>query len=209
MWNKIKRLVPDKGALVIDAGACVGSHTRMFRASWPSARILSIEPHPGVREELQGVCAEAGARLFPVALGASELADAPLLPGLSHAMVSSFFPRSDGYDGIHKLGDPIPVQMRTLDGILEELGWPRVDFLKMDLQGYELEALKGAVRALSGGLVRVILSEVWWSPSYKGAPHIVELDAFLAPYGIRRLDAKVDTSEAAEGIWGDALYAVG
>jgi hypothetical protein len=124
-------------------------------------------------------------------------------------MVFSFFPRSDGYAGGHQLGEAIPVQMRTLDGIFEELGWPRIDFLKMDLQGYELEALKGATRALSSGLIRVILTEVWWKPSYKGAPHITELDAFLKPYGVQRIDAKVEDPGSAEGIWGDALYAAG
>ena len=45
-------------------------------------------------------------------------------------------------------GDSIRVEADTLDGILQELGIASVDFIKMDIEGSEIEALKGMRKTL-------------------------------------------------------------
>lgn len=42
----------------------------------------------------------------------------------------------------------IEIEVDTLDNILEELGITRVDFIKMDIEGAEIEALKGMSKTL-------------------------------------------------------------
>ncbi len=52
------------------------------------------------------------------------------------------------------------VQVRTLDDVLEERGIEKVDFIKLDAEGGELDVLKGATKLLQSGSRPVILAEV-------------------------------------------------
>ena len=44
------------------------------------------------------------------------------------------------------VGEPVP--MRTMDAVLDELGHRRVDAIKLDVEGYEFEVLRGARQCL-------------------------------------------------------------
>lgn len=44
----------------------------------------------------------------------------------------------------------VRVPMTTVDAILERHGWSEVDFVKLDVEGYEVRALRGGARLLSG-----------------------------------------------------------
>lgn len=73
------------------------------------------------------------------------------------------------------------------------------DFLTLDIQGAELEALKGMGRLISK--VRWIFTEVNRREMYSGIPLVGDLDTFLSERGFRR----VVTLWNPAG-WGDALY---
>lgn len=93
------------------------------------------------------------------------------------------------------------VRMRTLDSFLEdsELDSSLYNVINMDVQGYELEVLKGASMFLN--TIDFIITEVNRANVYKGCAQVEELDKFLLNYGFFR----VVTSW--EGVtWGDAFY---
>jgi hypothetical protein len=74
-----------------------------------------------------------------------------------------------------------------------------MNFLAMDVEGYELEVLKGATKHLQH--IDYILTEVSCEERYKGQPMVEDLDNFLVPYGFERVETNWG------GInWGDALY---
>ena len=73
------------------------------------------------------------------------------------------------------------------------------NFLNMDVQGYELEVLKGAVETLKH--VDYVYCEVNRDELYEGNAYIQEIDEFLSNYGMIR----VETSWEGD-LWGDALY---
>ena len=75
------------------------------------------------------------------------------------------------------------------------------DFVNLDIQGIELQALKGMESRLPQ--VKWIYSEVNLEEVYVGCTQILELDSYLTEQGFRRLY----TSFAQTGTWGDALYA--
>jgi FkbM family methyltransferase len=54
----------------------------------------------------------------------------------------------------------IRVEVRRLDDVLEGIHWPRVDFIKLDVEGAELSFLYGARRMLRGNVRPAILVEV-------------------------------------------------
>jgi FkbM family methyltransferase len=72
------------------------------------------------------------------------------------------------------------MQTRRLDDLLSDMGG-RVDFLKLDVQGYELAVLKGATTALHD--VLVVHTEVEFVEMYEGQPLFAEVDQFLRGAG--------------------------
>ena len=65
-------------------------------------------------------------------------------------------------------------KLRALDALFDERGF---DFIKLDVQGYELEVLRGAQRILAG--VEAVLLEVSLLKINRGAPILDEVVAFM------------------------------
>jgi FkbM family methyltransferase len=76
------------------------------------------------------------------------------------------------------------VRTTTLDALFAADA--AVDFLKLDIQGFELAALRGAVAMLPR--VAMIQSEVEFTPIYSGQPLFSELELFLRGNGFDFLD---------------------
>lgn len=90
------------------------------------------------------------------------------------------------------------VSMFKLDDIeLEED--KNYNFLNIDVQGYELEVLKGASDFLKN--VDYIMSEVNNEEMYENCAKVEELDNFLSPYNFQRIE-----TNWVGGAWGDAFY---
>ena len=73
-----------------------------------------------------------------------------------------------------------------LDTLLAGDGSRTVDFLKLDVQGYEIEVLKGAPRAL--GQAKAVLLEVSFLQVNKGCPLFAEVITFMDRAGFRAFD---------------------
>lgn len=87
------------------------------------------------------------------------------------------------------------VEVKTLDSF----NTYKYNFLNMDVQGYELEVLKGSSNTLTK--IDYIYCEVNRAEVYENNAFIEEIDDFLLKYNLHR----VETNWAGE-IWGDALY---
>jgi len=79
-----------------------------------------------------------------------------------------------------------------------------IDLLVMDLQGAEVEALKGAGELLH--TVKYIITEGCIQPFYEGAPHIDDIAALLAEYGFTLVGDNTDTWQA-DDLQGDYFFA--
>ena len=71
----------------------------------------------------------------------------------------------------------------------------------MDVQGYELEVLKGGTTTLEK--IDYVMTEVNRAEVYKKCAMIEELTEFLAQYNL------VKVAECWRGDWGDAFYVKG
>lgn len=134
-------------------GACIevganngvdGSTTLYFEDSgWDC---MLIEPNPALCKEIK---IRRNARLFECA-ASSEIGSATLHvaqgEGNAHA-VSAIGDRGMAAQIFKEHGfasEPIDVPTRPLDDLLEEAGWqPEIEFVTIDVEGHELEALKG------------------------------------------------------------------
>jgi FkbM family methyltransferase len=97
--------------------------------------------------------------------------------------------------------DKVVVDLQSVDDWIDQLGAIRkvYNFVNIDIQGYELEALRGMRKQLK--YVDYVYTEINTSDVYKDCAHVADLDQFLGDFGFSR----VATKETNEG-WGDAFY---
>lgn len=128
------------GAIVLDVGANIGVFARKA-VSAGAQRVICVEPTPGNVCALRwNLAAEIG-RVEIVTMGAWDSVDTvrfmvdPKRPGRSSCVDA---PPPDM--GIYE----VAIDVAPLDLIVKDLKLPRVDFIKMDIEGAELKALQGA-----------------------------------------------------------------
>ena len=88
------------------------------------------------------------------------------------------------------------VEMKRLD----DFSFENYNFINLDVQGYEMEVLKGAEKTLEN--IDYLYCEVNRNEVYEGNAYIEEIDNYLSNYNMKR----VETSWWYDGPWGDALY---
>ena len=89
------------------------------------------------------------------------------------------------------------VEVHLLDDYLPNI--KDYNFINMDVQGFELEVLKGGKETLEQ--VNYVYCEVNRDEVYENNAYVEEIDEFLAGYGMERVE-----TDWAGDIWGDALY---
>jgi FkbM family methyltransferase len=89
------------------------------------------------------------------------------------------------------------VEVKTLDSF----NFTQYNFINMDVQGYELEVLKGSKKTLES--VDYVYCEVNRGEMYEGNAMIEEIDEYLSEYGFRRVETYWPETWYK---WGDALY---
>lgn len=192
----------------IQVGAFVGEELPAYRELGLYNTIL-FEPQRHLFDIIQSKC-EGEERVYNVALGNNdcdmEMYVSHREGGIEHgsgASSSLLKPRK------HLSEHPevtfpqiITISMTTLDSFISEndINLKEYNFLNIDVQGYELEVLKGATSTLEE--MDILLLEVNRDEVYEGCPMIEEIDCYLANTSGFKREHVVWQSES----WGDALY---
>lgn len=143
--------------VVFDVGANLGSWSRTFLKLFPNATVFMFEPSGGCQGAIRATAELSGATLIPCAVGERQ--------GKATLYASSL---TDGSASLHERMDsffrdrryvPVEVEVVTLDGFIEEQGLSFVDLVKMDIEGHEPFALRGARRALAAGRIGAMTFE--------------------------------------------------
>ncbi len=94
--------------------------------------------------------------------------------------------------------ETIEVEITTADILFKN---DPVDFLSIDVQGYELEVLKGANNILNN--VSTLIVEVNRTEQYKDCALVQDLDQYLKSFDLTRVETEWWGDKED---WGDALY---
>lgn len=201
MKNALNNLIAEKlekeKLIAFDIGSKGGVYS--FSRIQKFIDYYGFEPN---QEEFEKLIPTNDIKYFPVALGAS--------PGhrdfniTRHSSYSSFlkldevnfekhFGMMKDYDKWERgmqIEKTIPVEVQTLDNLLLENKIDRIDFLKLDTQGTELEIMKGALNALDKNQLGVIYSEFNFIKIYQNQNSFSELDLYLRQFNYECIDCR-------------------
>lgn len=138
---------PRPGDTILDVGAGVGTELLAFsRMVGPDGRVIAVEADPTAYRCLEKLCRLM--QLRNVTLVKSAVGDfegvARFTQDAGGAITNAL--------ATDPLSDAIEVPVTTLDVLVRKLGLDRVNFLKMNIEGAEVPALKGFLE--SAGMVR-------------------------------------------------------
>jgi len=159
--------------LVVDIGANRGNWSLDVARVFPSAAFILIDADPQNVPELQAVCRSLPQSSFhSTLLGAETRGD---MRFFQMGTGSSVMPEVTSADR-----NEISLAMTTLDALIgDQISSPAL--IKLDVQGYELEVLRGAPRCLKSA--EVIILECAFLEYNEGAPLFAEVVDFMRERG--------------------------
>lgn len=152
----------DEEITVFDVGANCGAFTRDVLGVHPRLRVMAFEPHPAhVAELSRRYENDPRVRVEPLAIsdseGRSTLYD---YPGPDTASEQASLNR-EAFESLYSEvpARELPISLTTLDLYCQAHPVSRIHLLKLDVEGHEPEALRGAARLIASGAVEVVLFE--------------------------------------------------
>ncbi len=162
---------------VIDVGAAWGEWSRQCATVFPDARYVLVEPLAEYRASLEKVIAELSSAVLVPSVAAAA-------PGTLTFHVHPDLEGSSVYregDDAQVNGTPRELPATTVDAIAREYNIAGPCLLKLDVQGAELDALRGAEETLKK--TEYVILETSLFAAYDGVPLLHEVVAFMAARG--------------------------
>ena len=174
----IKARLMTESPTIIDGGANNGSTTDYFLRHYKAPVIHAFEPIPELVVTLKQKFAKQGSvTTHGAAIGAK--AKTVSFNVLNNLVSSSVLNPSALNKRIHgekmDVRQVVEVPQVRLEHVMQNL--PEIDLLKLDLQGYELEALKGCGSLLER--IKIITTEIEFVPFMRASLYLVILMYFL------------------------------
>jgi FkbM family methyltransferase len=206
---KNTRLDLDSKIKFIDVGAANGLVCEHWFPFKECIDLVMFEPDKRSYKELK----EAGALVFNTALGEKSemrelyLARKPEVSSIYKPNRSflDLFPNSERWDTL----DVVPVELKSLNELEGEIG--QVDFIKLDVQGAELDILRGSNCVLNDVLALEV--EVEFLELYKGQPLFGDVCEYLSDHGIQFFDfvtlyryGRKELNRKGQCVFADALF---
>jgi FkbM family methyltransferase len=191
----------------------------------PNLTIYGFDADPDACDEANTNLEERGINWdeihIPVGLG-KEVGDAKLYVTKS-LMCSSLYPPNEKYlsrfsflPEFMSLDFEIPIEVITLDHFCQTEDIGEIDFLQVDVQGADLDVLKGASWILDKSILAIQI-EVEFSHLYQGQPLFADVDTFLRAKGfslfdlttlrrVRKFSPIQSNAHPGQILWGDGFY---
>ncbi len=185
----IERMI-DSGDVILEAGGFDGTDTIGLAKMVPQGKVISFEPNPPRYKELASKTKDlSNVTSYPFALGEKngmipfyvcygEQYD-PIYEGASSALAPSESMK------VNYQGPRIEVPCFILDDWCRENNQSKIDFMWLDLEGYELQVLKSSPHILS--TVKAIYVETNFYEFRKDMTLYMDLRTFLEKNGFRLL----------------------
>jgi FkbM family methyltransferase len=205
----IKAKLNSEKPFIVDGGAHVGNVIDFFLKQYAAPTIHAFEPNPDLIKVLESrYLHQTNINIYPYALGVkSDNVQFNIVNAGSKGGASSVLSPSEilkFYHGDNAIIEKsIEVSMVRLDKTLCDV--EAIDICKLDLQGYELEALQGSEQLLDR--IKIITTEIEFVPLYDQQPLFADIDKYLRNHNFRLLNLyELWTHPDGQLTSGDAVY---
>lgn len=166
------------GFVACDVGANIGTYTvPLARLAGPTGHVIAFEPN-------RSTCACLRQNIRQNRLGNVTLLRAAAGP---EAGVAGLVVTDDNFGEVHLAppggAESARVAVTTVDAEVARLGLARVDYIKIDVEGFELAALRGATRTLAANPRLVVQTEIVPAHAARYGFGVEDLVAFFAAHG--------------------------
>jgi FkbM family methyltransferase len=204
LWPEFLRR--EHGWTLLDVGANEGDFVRAAALLGKPGAVFAFEPQPVCKPLLEAALAGVpNGRMVAAAVGAA--------PGQAefnctgNSRMASVLAQQPGIERSYQSRDYAIVEKVTVPVMRLDDAVPsgsRIGLLKIDVQGYEMEALRGAVRVLRE--TRALLIEANYVSHYEGAVDFDQLHRFLGDAGFRLHGVSAPFMDCERPLWADAMY---
>ena len=203
------RWLQEKGIkTIIDIGANVGQFAEMIRPIIPSAMIYSFEPLESCFSELK----LKEKTLSPFQCFQYGLGDKNEIKEINH---NKFTQSSSLLTMEQRHKDAFPytkdsykesISIVTLDSVISNLAIESPLFVKIDVQGYELNVLRGAAATLP--MIDILIVEVSFTRLYENQPLFEDINKELRKYQFEYVGNFEQLTDPINGavLQADAIY---
>ena len=166
---------------LFDVGANRGQTAKYMRKKFPEAKIYCFEPIKDTYELLQQKTKELGLSYYNLALGAESgevevKVDVQNRNSTRNTLIKENTFHDPSAVKVEK------VQVVKLADFCKQNHIEKIDYLKIDTEGYDLEVLKGATEMLEDGSIAFVQAEVSMNPKNTFHVDFVEVKNFLEKY---------------------------
>jgi FkbM family methyltransferase len=163
-------LLPPNGYF-FDAGANVGMISVALGHRRPTATIIAVEAHP---DNVAALKANVARNDKSIIVHHAALSD-------REGSITLHIGEESGHHSLAGNDDGIQVPAVTIDALLGSV--KRVDVMKMDIEGAEVQALRGGMQTLERGTIKAIVCEVVDAHLERAGSSRRELFELLSSYG--------------------------
>ncbi len=200
LWPPDLRNAPHNWVLV-DVGANVGDYVAAVLKLVSPQRIIAIEPLPSCHSQLASVLANNHNNLL-VKAAAGEARGEVEMYYTGDSKMSSLLAPQTGIADAYKPGDyatrqKLKVPLVRIDDVVPVDA--SIGLLKLDVQGFELSALRGAEATLKQA--KAIQVEINYTSHYEGAASFDDVHGFLAAKGFKLYGVSAPYFGAGRPLW--------
>ena len=207
-WNKQFELLKGKASTILDVGAAVGDTVVKYAELFPNAKIHAFEPFPESFETLhtrfrrnsnivlnkQALSDQFGGATMNV----NKMVD-------TNSMLKSKNIGATSDKSCETVGQ-IYIDTDTLDNYCFRNKIQKIDILKIDVQGFEIEVLNGAHNLLQDNAIKMVFVESYFEQQYVDQPLFHEIAAVLYKWGFVLQDLYDPYFSSSNILWCDALF---
>ncbi len=207
-FDFFKRVFAKANITIFDVGANRGSKIKEFLSLFPSSLIFAFEPYTPLHNELEKQFSDhPNVRLYNIGISDKKK---EMIFNVNKGIDTSSFLISNktglNSDKQVQTIEQIKLPLDTLDQIVSDEKIEKIHILKLDIQGYELNALKGAEKILSGRGIDIIFTETYFIEQYKDQPLFYEIAAYLQRFGYLLQDIYNPIYGKGKLAWCDTIF---
>lgn len=177
-------VVGQDAKVVLDVGSKYGAFVRQYLRIFPQAHVYAFDCAPGAIEALLREF-DGHERVEIVPLALLDRPGAVTFHLCEMAGSNSVHPITDVFAKETRNTDTITVEATTLDLFCEQRGIEQIDLLKVDVEGADLQVLRGAERLFVENRIDNLFVEMLYFPYYQNQCWHWEICWYLDGWGYR------------------------